>query len=193
MERLDLHFVMGGVSYHAVIRVKETLNGKDYLIQVVGDGEANPLVFEYPVIKESGGCLHVEQEKNQIKLKIASLLCKQQVSSQAGRGRSELDEFSSDRPSAGEVFIAVLSWLPGCGHKDCPAYDQEPTCIRRPIDVVLFVRRNMNRTCVHDVLTAGVGKTCPDQHDDADDDQSKADSFLHNSWLATRIAPFRLV
>lgn len=74
MERLDLNFVAGGVAYHAIIKVKETLNGRDYLIQVVGDGNANPLVFDYPVIKESGGYLHVEQEKNEIKLKIASTL-----------------------------------------------------------------------------------------------------------------------
>jgi hypothetical protein len=74
MERLDLHFTIRGVSYHAVIKVKETLNGKDYLIQVVGDGEVNPIVLDYPVIKESGGCLHVDQEKNEIKLKIASTL-----------------------------------------------------------------------------------------------------------------------
>jgi hypothetical protein len=74
MERIDLQFTVRGVAYYAIIRVKETLNGKDYLIQVVGDGEAKPLVFDQPVIRESGGCLHVDQERNEIKLKIASTL-----------------------------------------------------------------------------------------------------------------------
>ena len=57
-----------------MIRVKETLNGKDYLIQVVGDDETNPLTFDHPVIREYDGCLHVDQEKNEIKLKLASTL-----------------------------------------------------------------------------------------------------------------------
>jgi hypothetical protein len=74
MERIDLQFKVRGVSYYAIIRVKETLNGKDYLIQVMGDGEAKQIVFDHPVIRESGGYLHVDQEKNEIKLKIASTL-----------------------------------------------------------------------------------------------------------------------
>ena len=79
MERIDLQFTVRGVSYYAIIRVKENFNGKEYLIQVVGDGEAKPLSFDFPVIKESGGYLHVDQEKvdqkmNEIKLKIASTL-----------------------------------------------------------------------------------------------------------------------
>ena len=74
MERIDLQFTVRGVSYYAIIRVKENLNGKDYLIQVVTDGVANPLVFDQPVIRESGGYLHVDQERNEIKLKVASTL-----------------------------------------------------------------------------------------------------------------------
>ena len=74
MERIDLHFTLRGVSYYAIVRVKETLNGKDYLIQVVGDDETNPLTFDHPVIKEYDGYLHVDQENNEIKLKIASTL-----------------------------------------------------------------------------------------------------------------------
>jgi hypothetical protein len=74
MERMDLQFTVRGVSYYAIIRVKENLNGKDYLVQVVSDGEAKPLTFDYPIIRESGGYLHVDQEKNEITLKIASTL-----------------------------------------------------------------------------------------------------------------------
>ena len=74
MERIDLQFTVRGVSYYAIIRVKENLNGKEYLIQVVGDGKANSITFEQPVIRESGGYLHVDQDRNEIKLKIASTL-----------------------------------------------------------------------------------------------------------------------
>jgi hypothetical protein len=74
MERIDLQFTVRGVSYYAIIRVKETINGKDYLIQVVSDSEAKPISFDFPVIRESGGYLHVDQEKSEIKLKIASTL-----------------------------------------------------------------------------------------------------------------------
>jgi hypothetical protein len=74
MERIDLQFSIRGISYYAIIRVKENLNGKEYLIQVVGDGEVGPITFDQPVIWESGGYLHVDQERNEIKLKIASTL-----------------------------------------------------------------------------------------------------------------------
>lgn len=74
MERIDLQFTVKGVSYNVVIKVKENLSGKDYVIQLASDGETTPITFDYPIIRESGGYLHVDQEKNEIKLKVASCL-----------------------------------------------------------------------------------------------------------------------